>query len=387
MKITIVGAGYVGMSIAVLLSQENEVSIVDIDKSKVELINNRLSPIEDSDITEHLNKKKLKLTAYLSIKETSSKPHFIIVCTPTNYDIETSEFDTSSVESVINEAVKLDKNACIIIKSTVPVGYTDKIKKKLNKKNIYFSPEFLREGSALKDNLYPSRIIVGDHSDEAEKFAKLLLENTEIQSEKPPILYMSSTEAEAVKLFSNTYLAMRIAYFNELDSYCEMKNLNTSKVISGIGYDPRIGNYYNNPSFGYGGYCLPKDTQQLLKNYENVPNNLIKAIVESNSTRMEFIANSIIKKNPAIVGIYRVVMKEGSDNFRESAIQGVIKRIKARGIKVIIYEPLMKEKEFFNSPIIKNIDEFKNQSSLIVANRFSSEISDVRDKVYTRDLL
>ncbi len=385
MKITVVGAGYVGLSLSALLSRNNEVTILDINKSKVDQINNKIPPIDDKDIDFFFKNKKLNLYA-TSSEEAYHDSDFIIVCTPTNYDIDSSEFDVTSVETVIGESLKVNKKATIIIKSTVPVGFTEKIKKKFSKENIFFSPEFLREGSALKDNLNPSRIIVGGDSKEAKLFADLLLENADKSNPLIPIEYMSSSEAEAVKLFANTYLAMRIAYFNELDSYCEIHNLDTKKVIKGISHDTRIGNYYNNPSFGYGGYCLPKDTQQLLKNYDNVPNNLIKAIVESNTTRKDFIADSIIRKNPKTVGIYRIIMKNGSDNFRESAIQGVMKRIKAKGIKIIIYEPLMKEKYFFNSIVINDLNEFKSLSSLIIANRISSEILDVKEKIYTRDL-
>ncbi len=385
MKITIIGAGYVGLSLATLLSESNEVTILDIKQSKVDQINNRISPIVDKEIDDFFKNKQLNLNA-TSSEEAYLDSKFIIICTPTNYDVASSEFDVTTVEKVISDALKLNKKASIIIKSTIPVGFTEKIRKKFNKKDIFFSPEFLREGSALRDNLNPSRIIVGGDSKEAKLFANLLFENANHSNKKIPIEYMSSSEAEAVKLFSNTYLAMRIAYFNELDSYCETHNLDTERVIKGISHDPRIGNHYNNPSFGYGGYCLPKDTQQLLKNYDKVPNNLIKAIVDSNTTRKDFIANSIIKKKPETVGIYRIIMKKRSDNFRESAIQGVMKRLKAKGIKVIIYEPLLTEKLFFNSPIIEDLNEFKFQSSLIVANRFSPEISDVKEKVYTRDL-
>ena len=386
MKITVVGAGYVGISLATLLSQNDEVIIHDIDQNKVNQINKRISPVFDREITDFFKNKKLRLKATSSAHVGLKDAGFIIVCTPTNYDITTSEFDVSKVESVISEVVKLKIEASIIIKSTVPVGFTENMKKKFKKENIFFSPEFLREGSALRDNLFPSRIIIGNDSKEARLFVELLLKNIDSINHTIPIEYMNSTEAEAVKLFANTYLAMRIAYFNELDSYCESHDLDTGKVVTSIGHDPRIGNYYNNPSFGYGGYCLPKDTQQLLKNYDKIPNNLIKAVVDSNTTRKDFIANSIIKKNPSTVGIYRIIMKEGSDNFRESAIQGVMKRIKAKGIKVIIYEPLMKDSTFFNSSVINDLDKFKSLSSLIIANRISSEIMDVKEKVYTRDL-
>lgn len=386
MKITVVGAGYVGLSLAVLLSNDNEVIIIDTDESKVNKINNRIPTFDDKELVNYYENETLKLLAATSTNEAYTGSDFIVICTPTNYNVKTSEFDTTSVESVISEAIRVNPSATIIIKSTVPVGYTEKVKKLFKKKNILFSPEFLREGSALKDNLKPSRIIVGSDSKEARIFGNLLSQSAKNSDNNIPIIYMTSSEAEAVKLFSNTYLAMRIAYFNELDSYCETKNLDTAKVISGIGHDPRIGNFYNNPSFGYGGYCLPKDTQQLLKNYDNVPNNLIKAIVDSNTTRKEFIAKSIINRSPTTVGIYRIIMKEGSDNFRESAIQGVIKRIKSKGINIIIYEPLMKEKLFFNSPVIDNLEEFKSLSSLIVANRISPELNDVREKIYTRDL-
>ncbi len=386
MKITIVGAGYVGLSLSALLSRGNNVVLVDTDQDKTDQINKRIPPIEDKDIKKLFEKRDLNLNATQPCQEAYAGSKYIIICTSTNYNIETSEFDTSSVEAVINDAIKFNDDASIIIKSTIPVGYTEKVKKKFCKDNIFFSPEFLREGSALSDNLRPSRIIIGNQSSESEEFAKLLHKNADTSINNIPILYMTSAEAEAVKLFSNTYLAMRIAYFNELDSFCEINELDTGKVIEGTGFDPRIGNYYNNPSFGYGGYCLPKDTQQLLRNYDKVPNNLIRAIVDSNSTRKDFIASSIIGKKPNVVGIYRIIMKEGSANFRESAIQGVIKRIKAKGIEIIIYEPLMKEKTFFNSKIINDLNEFKSQSNIIVANRMNSDISDVKHKVYTRDL-
>ena len=386
MKITIVGTGYVGLSLGTLLSQYHEVVALDIDNKKINAINEKTSPIEDSGIINYFKNKKLNLLATANKKIAYQGSNFIIICTPTNYDLETNEFDTATVRSSIKDAIKINPDCPIIIKSTIPVGFTNDVKKFFNKDNIIFSPEFLREGRALEDNISPSRIIVGDTSQDATNFAELLKQIVANKSKNVQIDFMKSSEAEAVKLFSNTYLAMRIAYFNELDSYCEINNLNTSKVINGTGSDPRIGNYYNNPSFGYGGYCLPKDTQQLLKNYEKVPSKLIQAIVDANTTRKDFIADQILKKTSGIVGIYRLVMKEGSDNIRESAVQGVMKRIKSKGIKVIIYEPKIKDNLFFGSEVFKDLNKFKSSSDLIVANRYSKELEDVLYKVYSRDI-
>ena len=387
MNITIAGLGYVGTSIAVLLSRKHQVLCYDIDKKKLDLINKKKSPVDDPEIKNFLENKQLDLSTTTSSKTAFKNSHFVVICTPTNYDPITNQFDTSSIEKVVKDVIKNNKNiATIIIKSTVPVGYTKKIRKDFSYKRIIFSPEFLREGSALKDNLFPSRIIIGSKQQYAKKFAELLIDVAELNKDKIPLLIMNSNEAEAVKLFANTYLAMRIAFFNELDSYCATKKLDTNSVIDGIGYDKRIGNYYNNPSFGYGGYCLPKDTQQLRKNFENVPNNIIQAIVDANSTRKDFITSSILKLKPKIVGIYRLAMKEGSDNYRDSSIQGIMKRIKAKGIETLVYEPLIKEKTFFNSQVIKDLSKFKNESSLIVANRLNIELNDVKDKVFTRDI-
>ena len=386
MKITVVGSGYVGLSLSILLSQFHKVIALDIDKNKIKQINKRISPIDDKDIIHYLKNKKLNLTATDDKVKAYSDCDCVIICTPTNYHEATNQFDTSSVEGVIKYCKNLNRDFPILIKSTIPVGYTERIKEKYLKKNIIFSPEFLREGKALYDNLYPSRIIVGGKCDDAMMFKELLLQISQISENSIPIETMGSNEAESVKLFSNTYLAMRIAFFNELDSYCEMHSIETKDVIKGISYDPRIGNYYNNPSFGYGGYCLPKDTKQLLKNYDDVPNNIIQAIVDANRTRKDFIADRIISKNYKTVGIYRLVMKEGSDNIRDSAIQGIMKRIKAKGIEVIIYEPRINEEKFFGSKVIKNIDEFKQKSELIVANRISNEISSLGHKIYTRDI-
>lgn len=386
MKITIVGTGYVGLSLGTLLSQFHEVIALDIDENKVININKKISPIKDNGVQSFFDSKNLNLTATINKKIAYQDSDFIIICTPTNYDNKTNEFDTSSVRSSIKDAVEINTNCPIAIKSTVPVGFTDSVKKFFKKDNIIFSPEFLREGKALEDNINPSRIIIGGACKNAKQFAELLKQITNTKSKKTQLDFMTSSDAEAVKLFSNTYLAMRISYFNELDSFCEFNNLNTSNVINGIGSDPRIGNYYNNPSFGYGGYCLPKDTQQLLKNYENVPSKLIKAIVDANTTRKDFIANQILLKTNGTVGIYRLVMKEGSDNIRESAVQGVMKRIKSKGIKVIVYEPEIEEASFFGSKVFKNLSEFKDSSDLIVANRQSEELDDVFSKVYTRDI-
>ena len=385
-NITIVGAGYVGYSLALLLAKNNKVKVIDIDETKIDLINKSEPVIKDGYIEKYLLDNKLEISATKNKEYAYKEADFVVVATPTDYDPDSNSFNTSVVDSVIDESIKINPLATIIIKSTVPVGHTEKLKKKFNTKKIIFSPEFLREGQSLKDSLFPSRVIVGAKNEEAELFAELLIENIKEKKQNVPILFTDSSEAEAMKLFSNTYLAMRVAFFNELDTYCESLNLNSKQIIEGVSLDPRVGNYYNNPSFGYGGYCLPKDTKQLLANYKDVPNNLIQAIVSANSTRKDFIAESILKKKPKIVGVYKLSMKKESDNFRASSIQGVMKRIKAKGVQVIVYEPSIDDKFFYNSEIVKDLDSFKQRADVIISNRLSEELADIEEKVYTRDL-
>lgn len=385
-KISVVGIGYVGISLAAILSKQNYVLALDIDQKKVDQVNDMVSPIEDVELQNYLKQKKLNLSATTDQYEAFKYADFIIIATPTDYDEKTNFFDTSTVEGVVEEAIRINPKALIVIKSTVPVGFTDMLRKKYKTHSIIFSPEFLREGNALHDNLYPSRIVIGSESKQSKDFGALLTESSLIKEKDLKVIYCNSIEAEAIKLFANTYLAMRVAFFNELDSYSLTYSMKTKKIIEGVCSDNRIGNFYNNPSFGYGGYCLPKDTKQLLANYSSVPNNIISAIVDANRTRKDFIANEIIKSKPKVVGVYRLVMKEGSDNFRYSAIQGVMKRIKAKGIEVVIYEPKFTDSSFFNSKVISDLEDFKIKSDIIIANRVAEELSDVSSKIFSRDI-
>ncbi len=386
MKIVVVGCGYVGLSLATLMSEKYEVTAIDVDQEKIDRINNRVAPINEPQIQNFYNDKNLNLKATKNFVNAYKEASFIIICTPTNYDEVTNQFNLDSIYSVLEDIVKSETSSAIVIRSTIPVGFCNSLNIKFPNNDIFFSPEFLREGNALEDNLNPSRIVIGSSSSNAKKFSEILLQISGSSKKNIPVEFMESSEAEAVKLFANTYLAMRISFFNELDSYCESFGLDTSNVIRGICHDNRIGDYYNNPSFGYGGYCLPKDTQQLLKNYENIPNKLIEAIVETNKTRKDFISDRIIQKKPKTVGVFRLVMKEGSDNFRESAVQGIMKRIKAKGINIVVFEPYLKEKLFFNSKVIKDLNEFKKVSDLIICNRHSPDLNDCIEKVYTRDI-